>query len=126
MNNNLNRLHNASNPWQGKYKKVLCICSAGLLRSPTVAFILSQEPYNYNTRAVGMDDSFALILIDEILIQWADELVVMKYSQAIEIKDKFKTEKPICILDINDNFSYRDPELMELIKEKYGKNYLTK
>ena len=71
----MNRLANSSNRWQGKYKRVLCICSAGLLRSPTAAFVLSQEPYNYNTRAAGLTKEFALIPVDEVLLNWAQEVV---------------------------------------------------
>lgn len=116
----MNRLHNATNPYQGKFKRVLCVCSAGLLRSPTAAVVLSQDPFNFNTRAVGLDESHALIPIDQVHVAWADEIVVMSTSQSIEIKRKFETNKPIRILDIPDSFSYRDPKLMELIKERYG------
>ena len=56
----MNRLANSSNRYQGEYKRVLCVCSAGLLRSPTAALVLSQEPYNFNTRAAGLDEAFAL------------------------------------------------------------------
>lgn len=28
----MNRLGNADNPYQDRYKRVLCVCSAGLLR----------------------------------------------------------------------------------------------
>lgn len=49
----MNRIANASNKFQGSYKRVLCVCSAGLLRSPTAALVLSKDPYNFNTRACG-------------------------------------------------------------------------
>ena len=45
-----NRLSNVNNRFQGNFKRVLYVCSAGLLRSPTLAEILSQAPYNFNTR----------------------------------------------------------------------------
>ncbi len=61
-----NRLHNMRNPHQGSNKKVLCVCSAGLLRSPTLAWILSNEPFNFNTRAVGTSSEYALIVLDEV------------------------------------------------------------
>ena len=48
-----NRLHNVRNPNQGPAKRVLCLCSAVLLRSPTVAWVLGKAPYDYNTRAAG-------------------------------------------------------------------------
>ena len=117
----MNRLHNATNPHQGKSKKVLVVCSAGLLRSPTAALVLSQEPYNYNTRAVGLDESFALIPIDEVLVHWAEEIVVMNEKQKTEIENKFKVKCPIKVLDIPDSYPYRDKELIKLIKEKYEK-----
>ncbi len=111
-----NRIHNCTNPYQGKYKRVLCVCSAGLLRSPTAAFVLSQEPYNYNTRAVGINEDYALIPLDKVHVEWADEIVVMNQYMADELD---YTGKPIKVLDIPDNFGYRDERLMQLIREKY-------
>ena len=69
-----NQLSNVSNYFQGNAKKVLCVCSAGLLRSPTVANVLHQE-LGYNTRAVGTAKEYALIPITEALVAWADEIV---------------------------------------------------
>lgn len=113
-----NRIHNSSNPNQGKYKKVLCVCSAGLLRSPTAALVLSQEPYNFNTRAVGLEEDFALIPIDDVHIEWADEIVCMSPVQAMELKSR--TKKPVICLDIPDSFAYRDPRLMDMIAISYS------
>lgn len=113
----MNRLGNTHNPYQGKYKKVLCVCSAGLLRSPTTALVLSQEPYNYNTRACGIEEDFALIVLDEVLIEWADEIVCMSDNQRVRIQNL--TKKPVICLNISDSYQYRDPELIELIKKHY-------
>jgi len=33
-------------------------------------FVLSQEPYNYNTRAAGIVDDYALVPVDEVLLNW--------------------------------------------------------
>ena len=121
----MNRLANCTNGFQGKIKKVLCVCSAGLLRSPTAAWILGQEPYNFNTRAVGYSREFALIGLDEVHLTWADEIVVMDAMMEQHIKLLFLTEnisvKPIINLDIDDSYAYRDPELIALIKEGYEK-----
>jgi len=114
---NKNRLHNCSNPYQGNAKKVLCVCSAGLLRSPTAAWVLSNEPYNYNTRSCGVDIGHALIPIDEVLIKWADELVCMDSKQALILTQM--TTKPIKCLNINDCYDRMDIELIRLIKEEY-------
>jgi len=115
-----NRMWNVSNPYQGDTKKVLCVCSAGLLRSPTAAVVLSQVPFNDNTRAVGIDKDHALISIDEVLISWADEIVVMTSGQLSKLNKLFDlTDKSVFCLDIPDEFSYRDPRLMDMIKLKY-------
>ena len=112
-----NRMYNAKNPFQGEHKRVLCVCSAGLLRSPTTAVVLSQPPYNFNTRAVGLDASFALIPLDDVLLEWADEIVCMNNSQRYRISEM--TDKDIICLDIEDDYRYRDPVLVKLIEERY-------
>jgi predicted protein tyrosine phosphatase len=115
--NNMNRLANCKNPYQGAAKKVLCVCSAGLLRSPTAAEVLSREPFNYNTRAAGIETSFALIPVDEVLIEWADEIICMTQVQAGMLRAL--TEKYIHCLNIPDSFEFRNTELQEMIARKY-------
>lgn len=112
--NNQNRMWNCKNPYQGKYKHVLCVCSAGLLRSPTTAWVLSNEPYNFNTRAAGIDTGHALIPVDDVLLEWADEIVCMNEEQQKELRQR--THKLIHNLNIGDNFEYRDKGLITIIK----------
>lgn len=120
----MNRLATAANPYQGKFKRVLCVCSAGLLRSPTTAVVLSQEPFNHNTRAAGLTQEFALVPVDQVLLTWADEVVCMEAEQKEILVDalaQLKMErKPVVCLDLPDNFSYRDPELMKMIADRYS------
>lgn len=118
----MNRLANSSNQFQGKYKRVLCVCSAGLLRSPTTAVVLSQDPYNFNTRAAGLEASFALIPVDRVLLEWAQEIVCMTEEQKEVLEAKLKAiEKTtkVIALNIEDSFEYRNPKLIQLIKERY-------
>jgi predicted protein tyrosine phosphatase len=112
-----NRAWNCANPYQGKFKRVLCVCSAGLLRSPTVAWVLSNEPYNFNTRAVGIDVGHALIPLDDVLIKWADEIVCMDEYQEKVLRER--TDKPVINLRIGDNFEYRDKALVFMIRKRY-------
>lgn len=120
----MNRAWNAKNPYQGKFKRVLVVCSAGLLRSPTVAWVLSNEPYNFNTRAVGIDIGHALVPLDDVHLEWADEVFVMDEYQQKVIQER--TEKPVINLRIGDNFEYRDKGLIEMVhmrmKEREPKN----
>jgi predicted protein tyrosine phosphatase len=122
----MNRLHNLSNPHQGSYKRVLTVCSAGLLRSPTAAWVLSQEPYNYNTRAAGSEVDFALIPVDEALLAWAQEVVFMTEGHYTTVVDQFGLErvKNPMVLDIPDRFGYREQELVDAIRDTY--DYLKK
>lgn len=115
-----NRLHNCKNPHQGAHKKVLCVCSAGLLRSPTAAVVLSAPPFNHNTMAAGLTRDFALVPVDLVLLEWADEIVCMEPEMAEAIRSKLPhNEKPVICLNIEDSYPYRDPTLMALIAERY-------
>ena len=127
-----NRIGNAGNRFQGQYKRVLCVCSAGLLRSPTAAWVLSQDPFNFNTRAVGISQEYALIPIESVHIHWADEIVTLEssHTQIVQklIKDIgfFDSAPKIIQLDIPDDYAYRDPTLIELIKNRYNEIELIK
>lgn len=112
-----NRIGNCHNMFQGQYKKVLCVCSAGLLRSPTTALVLSKEPFNFNTRAAGMNEEYALIPVDDVLLEWADEIVCMSKQQEIDLKKR--TKKSVFCLEIEDKYEYRNPELIKEIESKY-------
>ncbi len=118
-----NQLTNINNPYQKKAKKVLCVCSAALLRSPTLASVLDKE-LGYNTRAVGTAENFALIPISEALIYWADEIVFvdsdcMDYMD-IDTKEELKnTEAKIIVLDIPDVYNGGTEELEKICLEQY-------
>lgn len=116
-----NRLHNARNPNQGEFKKVLCVCSAGILRSPTAAWVLANPPFNFNTRAAGLHHEWALIPVDDTLIHWAHEIVVMTEDHFDVLHERFviPPEKKVFMLDVPDIYEYRDPELVELITRTY-------
>lgn len=114
-----NRMWNIKNPHQGKRKKVLCVCSAGLLRSPTVAWILSNDPFGFNTRAAGIDADHALIPVDEALLGWADEIVFVERSVADRALSMFDLTGMIFnVLDLPDQFAFRDPELVAIATEQ--------
>jgi len=110
-----------SNQFQGDYKRVLTVCSAGILRSATAAHILCQRPFNFNTRNAGTAP-YALIPLTDDLIMWADEVVCMESEHKIHVLNKMMEMdlyKPIFVLDIEDNYEYRNPTLVKLIKERY-------
>jgi len=107
-------------PSQGEYKRVLCVCSGGLLRSATAALVLSSPPYDFNTRAAGITEQYALVDVTQNLIDWADEIVLMEAKHFLEICKRFDVADNKCIvLGLTDDYLYRDPKLIEAIKEKY-------
>lgn len=116
-----------SNSYQGDYKRVLTVCSANMLRSPTMAVVLSMPPYDYNTRSAGTS-SFALIPVTEDLLMWADEIVCADTEHALIIRDKlmeYQIDKPIVNLSIPDNYEYRNPELILMIRRRYDEILLS-
>lgn len=134
-----NRLANVHNKFQGHFPRVLCVCSAGMLRSPTLAYVLSLPPFMYNTRAVGTDAEFALIPIDLAHVAWADQIVVMDEHQRSvveQLQDELEQQSigyelynrsRIVVMDVPDQYGYRDPTLVEILTEKcyevFGEEY---
>jgi predicted protein tyrosine phosphatase len=98
---------------EGNFRRVLCVCSAGILRSATIAWVLSNEPYRCNTRAVGLGD-YALIRVTPQLLQWADEIVCADKEQHDAITRM--TDKPVHCLHIPDQYDFRSPELVSAIE----------
>jgi predicted protein tyrosine phosphatase len=125
------RIGTASNRHQGSYKRVLCVCAAGLLRSPTTAWVLSQEPYNFNTRAAGIVGEYALVKMDSVLLSWCDEIVCMEMIHTRRVEEMLKDvlggkQKKIITLGIPDQFAYRDAELVEFIRRRYDEEIGTR
>lgn len=128
-----NKLHNLSNPYQTDAKRVLTVCSAGLLRSPSMAVVLNRE-FGFNCRSCGVDDRYTLVPFSYALHQWADEIVTAELWMKNEIEGMVRSlaedlmldykdvEVPIISLNIRDNYGYMDDKLQELIVEKYNEN----
>jgi predicted protein tyrosine phosphatase len=123
------RIGNCSNRHQGEFKKVLAVCSAGMLRSPTIAWVLGASPYGYNCRAAGLEQSYALIKVDDVLLSWADEIVCADYEHVDVIEKRLKElnlSTEIVNLKLPDRFPYRDSKLVKLIKERYNQHLASK
>ena len=112
-----NRKWNAKNPCQGDALKVLCVCSAGLLRSPTTANVLAGEPYYFNTRSVGLEESFALIPIDDVLLEWADIVICMDHTQCDRVRE-MGFEGEIYNFSIDDAYDFMETHLVDIIKSR--------
>ena len=117
-----NQLQNIHDESQGETKKVLCVCSAGLLRSATLQNMLIKE-YGYNVRNCGTEESYALIPISEALLLWANEIVFVNKSNyrsvAWDLAEMKIPEDKIFVLSIPDIYNFNDPELVEICKQQY-------
>lgn len=114
-----NALWNCKNPHQGDYKRVLTVCSAGLLRSPTIAWYIENNS-DYNCRAVGIHD-YALIQLDEVLIKWADLIICAdeeKYQLIMNMYEDAIGDKPVFNFDIPDIYEYKNQDLLNIIADK--------
>lgn len=108
-----------NNPYQGKDKKVLFVCSAGILRSATAARIYARK---YNTRCAGTGMDYALIKLDEQLMDWADTIVFVSpwnYDQAGFYFDLVPYLSKIRVLDIPDEFEHMDPRLVDAFEQQF-------
>jgi len=118
-----NQIHNVTNPYQGSVKKVLTVCSAGLLRSATLQNFLIKE-FGYNVRNCGTEESYALIPISEALVKWADEIVFVNMDNYYTVKrelDELGIDlNKVFVLDIPDQYGFNDPQLINIIKEQYS------
>lgn len=128
-----NRLANVDNRFQriDEFIRILCVCSAGLLRSPTIARVLQKDFDNVNVRCAGVSDEYALITIDEALVTWASVIICAEEVHALNIESRFsgaleggnsgfnyKAETPLIALNIPDDFSFADENLEAIIRNK--------
>ena len=121
-----NRLSNCHNRFQGSAKRVLTVCSAGLLRSPTAAWVLSNDPWNFNCRAAGYNDEYALVLVDQVLLEWASDVVCMDAVQEYHLHrqlEQYQMDRPVYNLEVPDEYDYRQPELVNLMTSKFLELY---
>lgn len=108
-------IFNSISPWNNKYqgadKKVLFVCSAGILRSATGARIYASR---YNTRAAGSEE-YALIHVSSDLLLWADVVVFVNEENYLSVQRRFDLDTfdaEVIILQIPDHFDHMQPELV--------------
>ena len=127
-----NQLANSKNMYQTSVRKVLTVCSAGILRSPTAAILL-HERYGFNCRPAGAVSEYALIPVSEVLLFWADEVVFMNHENYNDFWNDFSEndsanmivgDKRFQILGIPDNYDWNNPKLRQQILLAYNPNHV--
>ncbi len=93
--------------------KVLFICNQNQNRSKTAEEIFSKK---FQTRSAGL---FNEKPVSKKQLEWADLVVVMEDFQRQEIAERFPEQyikKQIISLNIPDVYNYKDPSLIDLLK----------
>jgi predicted protein tyrosine phosphatase len=94
---------------------LLFICSKNQWRSPT-AELLFRNHRVHQARSAGTGEQ-ARIKINQKMLNWADAVFVMERKHRDIIKQRFTlSSQKITVLDIEDNYQFNDPELVEILK----------
>jgi predicted protein tyrosine phosphatase len=104
------------------YKRVLFICEANKLRSPTAA-ALYRHKVGLEVKSAGFSADSPVKLSEELL-EWADKIFVMEKRHRNKIRKKFSElykQKRIICLYIPDEFEYMEPGLVKLLTEKLSR-----
>ena len=103
-------------------KRLLFICSANKLRSPTAEHVFSAWS-NVETDSAGLNASADQQLSTE-QVEWADIIFVMEKTHRNELTKKFrkylKNKRVIC-LDIPDEYEFMDPILVRLLETRVSR-----
>jgi len=102
-------------------RRILFLCTANKLRSPTAEQVFSQYP-NLEVASAGLGNDAVEQLTAEHL-EGVDTIFVMEKAHRNKLSKKFKqyigNAKVIC-LNIPDEYAYMDPELITLLKTRVG------
>jgi predicted protein tyrosine phosphatase len=99
-----------------KMTKILFVCSANVDRSPTAEHIYKNHP-GLEVKSAGAS-YYAKTTLSEELLLWADVVLCMEKWQITKIENFSVENKRIDCLDIEDEYGYMSPELIEIITEK--------
>lgn len=98
---------------------VLFVCSKNQWRSPTAEAIYKNQ-HGISVRSAGTEAT-ARVKLNSKTISWADIIFVMEKKHKERMVQKFEAEigdRPIIVLDIQDNYKFMDTELIEEIQKK--------
>jgi predicted protein tyrosine phosphatase len=98
---------------------LLFVCSSNRLRSPTAKAVFSDiEGHSILSAGIRPD---ANTPVSAALIDWADTVFVMERWHLTTLELQFSSllrSKRVVVLDISDQYSYMDPNLVLALKKK--------
>lgn len=102
--------------------KILFVCTANVDRSRTAEnhFALTYPTWLFKsagTSSIHCEEANSTVITQD-LINWADFVICMEEKHAVHISQNFNTESPVYALNINDNYTYNSPELIQILESK--------
>jgi len=100
-------------------KKILFVCQANRLRSPTAEIICQGIP-GLEAKSAGLSAT-AVNTVTREMVEWADVVFVMERRQRNRlhelIGDLYDTKRIICLY-IPDEYEYMEPGLVSILKSR--------
>jgi predicted protein tyrosine phosphatase len=99
--------------------RLLFICSRNKLRSPTAERVFGKLPAIEADSAGLAPDAETPLTAEQV--EWAEVIFVMEKSHRAKLTQRFKRHlngKKLVCLDVPDNYTYMQPELIELLRKK--------
>lgn len=99
--------------------RVLFVCRYNRRRSATAERVFSKDP-SLDVRSAGTSDD-ALVQVNAHMLAWADLVLIMDAREERALRARFADDpalERIVNLDIPDDYSFLDPELVRLLQDR--------
>jgi predicted protein tyrosine phosphatase len=98
-----------------KMKKLLFVCNANTIRSPTFERWFKKNMKEFEVRSSGTHHGYPYKL-DKELLEWADRVFVMDQSQKLYIHERWPNLiDKVEVIGISDQYDPDEPDLINLI-----------
>ena len=98
---------------------MLFLCHYNMTRSATAERLFCKRP-DLDVRSAGTSPD-ALARVNTLMLEWADVIFIMDNAQRRSLETMFPghtaLQRLVC-LDIPDNFTFLEPELVKLLEER--------
>jgi predicted protein tyrosine phosphatase len=97
---------------------ILIVCGKNKRRSRTAEYIFKNDS-RFNIRSAGLSQKSERFLSEKDVI-WSDLILAMEDKHRARIRELYRDLNlpPIEILDISDDYEYRDQVLIKILEEK--------
>lgn len=103
-------------------KRVLFVCGRGRQRSPTAEQIFAVAD-GWETDSAGLSSDADTLLSPEQIV-WATHIAVMEKRQLARLRRAFPKQvggRKLVSLDVPDHFTFMQPELISLLRQRLGR-----